>query len=161
MEDKERKELNQIIEFLRKQNNLTPIQVSELKEKVLEVVFVEDDEEVYVIVHNDGKVSTLNDGRAVVYGDYLECINDFDFEYDSKIVTYDDWRKDANVDDITSMVKNLADNLCSCAVYNKESKEYKDIDDLDEYSYSLLQDELADSGYMISYNNLEDCYCIH
>lgn len=58
-------------------------------------------------------------------------------------------------------VQELISKYAHCDCYHIDSEEYDELSNLSYDEYDELNNGLSQLGYQITYNNLEDCYCIH
>ena len=58
-------------------------------------------------------------------------------------------------------MEELINKYAHCDCYHIGSEEYDELNNLSYDEYDELNNELSSLGYQISYNNLEDCYCVH
>lgn len=58
-------------------------------------------------------------------------------------------------------METLINKYAHCATYKYASEEYMELNNLSETVYSALQEGLAEAGYAISYNNIDECYCVY
>lgn len=57
-------------------------------------------------------------------------------------------------------MQELINKYARCAIYI-DGEEYDELNNLSDDEYDELNNGLSRLGYQISYNNLEDCYCVH
>ncbi len=59
------------------------------------------------------------------------------------------------------MVKeDLVKKYAHCETYCKGSDEYRELDAMTDMQITELQLELEKQGFFLTYNNVDDCYCI-
>lgn len=59
------------------------------------------------------------------------------------------------------MVKeDLVKKYARCETYCKGSDEYRELDAMTDMQITELQLELEKQGFFLTYNNVDDCYCI-
>jgi len=58
-------------------------------------------------------------------------------------------------------LQELINKYAHCDYYHIGSEEYDELNSLSYDEYKELYNGLNQMGYSISYNNLEDCYCVH
>lgn len=58
-------------------------------------------------------------------------------------------------------METLINKYAHCATYKFGTEEYMELNDLSETDYTALQEGLMELGYMISYNNIDECYCVY
>lgn len=59
------------------------------------------------------------------------------------------------------MVKeDLVKKYAHCETYCKGSDEYRELDAMTDMTITKLQLELKKRGFFLTYNNVDDCYCI-
>lgn len=57
--------------------------------------------------------------------------------------------------------QDLVNKYAHCANYYYGSREYNELDNLSYDDYDELIYALSELGYVISYNNIDECYCVH
>lgn len=58
------------------------------------------------------------------------------------------------------VTKDLAKKYARCETYCKGSDEYRELDAMTDMQITELQLELEKLGFFLTYNNVDDCYCI-
>lgn len=58
-------------------------------------------------------------------------------------------------------IQELISKYAHCDCYHIDSVEYDELNNLSYDEYDELNNGLLQLGYSISYNNIEDCYCVH
>lgn len=56
--------------------------------------------------------------------------------------------------------EDLVKKYAHCETYCKGSAEYRELDAMTDMQITELQLELEKQGFFLTYNNVDDCYCI-
>ena len=54
----------------------------------------------------------------------------------------------------------LVNKYAHCGTYEKGTPEYKEFDEMTDFQLSELTIELEKLGFTLTYNVVEDCYCV-
>lgn len=58
-------------------------------------------------------------------------------------------------------IQSLVERYAHCGIYRVGTEEYRELDALTEQHFDEVQSKLSDLGYILSYNMLDNCYCVH